>query len=86
MPTPVDAATLIRALQANQNPYLHQAGDVVPLPIVPGPNAGPTDQSAQFLNNRLSGQNITPIGENALRQWYENMMRRRFSNEVNSNR
>lgn len=45
------------------------AGNVTPLPINPGPNAGPTNQSARFGWGLQSDPKVQSIGKPVMQQW-----------------
>jgi hypothetical protein len=47
----------------------HYAGDVLPLPINPGPTAGPTPQSADYAWGNKSSDNVKSIGLDTTKAW-----------------
>lgn len=52
------------------------AGDVVQIPVIPFPNAGPTPHSSQFIGAPQQG-NVYPIPIDLLRAWMDRSTRRK---------
>lgn len=52
------------------------AGDVVPLPITPGPNAGPTPHSGEYAVGKRTDPKIPGIGLERTQDWIERMRRK----------
>jgi hypothetical protein len=65
-----DIGAMVNALrQPAQGVQL--AGDVIPLPIIPTPNAGNTNLSAPYAVGKEQAPGIAPIPLDMLRAWME---------------
>ena len=62
--------------QFKDNDVSQKMADVVPLPISPGPNAGPTPNSAGYAIGRDHDPKIAPIGSATVNQWMERMRKK----------
>lgn len=58
------------------------AGDVLRLPIAPNGSTGPTPYSAPYAHGLQADPKVLPIGEDIMRQWFDNTLRKRFLSDV----
>lgn len=55
------------------------AGDVLPLPIAPGPNTGNTNQSADYATGKLVDPKVAPLPMGTLEGWMNRVQNRKRS-------
>lgn len=69
-----------RVPHSQNNQMLQQlAGDVIPLPVQPSPNTGPTNQSSAYATGKATAHGIAPIPLTTLQDWMQRTMSRNRS-------
>lgn len=66
-----DIGAMVNALRQPAQNGVQLAGDVIPLPVIPTPNAGNTNLSAPYATGKEQAPNIQAIPLDVLRAWME---------------